>query len=247
LAAKRCCHVHDLAGPKVSFKEVAFRYPTRIEPVLSDVSFCVEERSHICVIGPNGGGKTTLLKLMLGLLSPDQGTIELFGIPPHRACRHVGYVPQHSVIRPGFPITVREVVLTGCVEQHRFGWHKKGCGESADQIMEELEIAGLAGRPFSRLSGGERQRVLIARALISGPLLLLLDEPTANIDPKVQQQVRETLNRLSSRMTVITVSHDLDYISGELDGVFFVNRSVRLLQPGEVTSDAVWELFTQRK
>lgn len=246
MAAKRCCHVHDLAGPVVRFEDVRFRYPTAAEPVLTDVSFSVDTRSHICVIGPNGGGKTTLLKLMLGLLQPDAGTAQLFGIPPHRACRHVGYVPQYSVIKPGFPITVNEVVLTGCVERHRFGWHQRSCGESADQIMAELEIQDLADRPFSRLSGGERQRVLIARALVGGPSLLLLDEPTANIDPKVQQQVRDALVQLSRRMTVITVSHDLDYISDVLDGVFFVNRSVRVLQPDEVTSDAVWELFTQR-
>lgn len=247
MVAKRCCHVHDLAGSVVRFTDVTYSYPARAEPVLANVSFSVDERSHICVIGPNGGGKTTFLKLMLGLLSADSGCVELFGRPPHRACRHVGYVPQHSVIKPGFPITVREVVLTGCVEQHRFGWHKRGCGESADEIMNELEILDLANRPFSRLSGGERQRVLIARALVSGPLLLLLDEPTANIDPKVQQQVRDTLAHLSERMSVITVSHDLDYISSELDGVFFVNRGVRVLKPDEITSDAVWELFTQRK
>ncbi|MBN2451562.1 MAG: ATP-binding cassette domain-containing protein [Lentisphaeria bacterium] len=237
--------MHNLAGPAVTFQNVSFSFPGS-GPVLSDISFRIGPHAHVCLIGPNGGGKTTLLKLALGLLPPDEGRIDVFGRPPHRACRHVGYVPQHSVLKRGFPITVREVVLTGCVERHRFGWHRPSCGTDADAVMRELDLMPLSHHPFDRLSGGQRQRVLIARALVGNPSLLLLDEPTANIDPALGTQVRDILGRLSRRMTVMTVSHDLDYIDASLTSVLFVNRSVREMKPAEVTSDAVWSLYGRR-
>lgn len=235
-----------MAGPPIVFDAVQFRYQAS-RPVLEDVSFSLPERGHVCVIGPNGGGKTTLLKLALGLLQPDEGHIKVFGITPHRACKHVGYVPQHTNIRRGFPITVREVVLTGCVEQHLFGWHRPACGHAADEVMKELGIQDLASCSFDRLSGGQRQRVLIARALVGHPSLLLLDEPTASVDPGVEKRVRAVLAKLNERMGVVTVSHDLNYISDDLDAVLFVNRTVRLMEPRELTSDTVWELFGHRK
>ncbi len=241
-----CGHRHDLTGPVVTFQGVSFRYPGT-EPVLQDVSFAIAPQSHTCVIGPNGGGKTTLLRVMLGLLVPERGSVQVLGAPPHRACRHVGYVPQHTVIRRGFPITVREVVLTGCVDRHWLGWHAATCGSDADAVMAELRIADLRRRPFDQLSGGQRQRVLIARALVGNPSLLLLDEPTANIDPAIGRHVRDLLGELSRRLAVVTVSHDLDYLSARLDRVFFVDHTVREVAPAEVTSEAVWRLFRHRE
>jgi zinc transport system ATP-binding protein len=235
-----------MPGPAVVFEGVTFCYPGT-GPIVEDASLTVETRQHVCVIGPNGGGKTTLLRLALGLLSPERGRIEAFGIPPHRACKHVGYVPQHTNLRRGFPITVREVVLTGCVDQHRLGWHKASCGSDADRVMQELEIEDLAAQSFDRLSGGQRQRVLIARALVGNPSLLLLDEPTANVDPSVEKHVRELIGQLCERMAVVTVSHDLDYIHDGLDQVLFVNRTVRSMSPADVTSDLVWELYSHRR
>mgnify|MGYP001496584020 CR=1 FL=1 len=241
-----CGHRHDLSGPVATFQNVTFRYPGA-EPVLQGVTFAIPPQSHTCVIGPNGGGKTTLLRVMLGLLTPETGEVRVMGTPPHRACRHVGYVPQHTVLRRGFPITVREVVLTGCVDRHWLGWHGATCGPDADAVMAELQIDDLRRRPFDQLSGGQRQRVLIARALVGNPSLLLLDEPTANIDPAVGRRVRDLLGRLSRRLAVVTVSHDLDYLSARLDRVFFVDHTVREVAPAEVTSEAIWRLFRHRE
>lgn len=245
MAAVACGHRHHFDGPVVTFDSVSFAYAGG-KPALEQVSFAIAPHDHICMVGPNGGGKTTLLRLALGLLTPDHGRVEVVGAPPHRACRHVGYVPQHVAVRRGFPITVREVVLTGCVERHRFGWHQPSCAHDADAIMAELDIADLGGRPFDRLSGGQRQRVLIARALVGNPAVLLLDEPTANIDPAVGAQVRRILCRLSARMAVVTVSHDLDYLSEDLTRVFFVNRTVRQMRPADVTAESVWQMYSHR-
>ncbi len=241
-----CGHRHDLSGPVVSFAGVSFRYPSS-GPVLRDVSLTIPPQSHTCIIGPNGGGKTTLLRLMLGQLTPEAGEIRVMGCPPHRACRHVGYVPQHTVLRRGFPITVGEVVLTGCIDRHWLGWHRPSCGADAAAVMAELQITDLRRRPFDQLSGGQRQRVLIARALVGNPSVLLLDEPTANIDPAVGRLVRDLLANLSRRLAVVTVSHDLDYLSTRLDRVFFVDHRLREVAPEAVTSEAIWRLFRHRE
>ena len=236
-----CIHGHVLGGPPVRVDGVGFRYPGG-KPILSDVTFELAPQSHTCVIGPNGGGKTTLLRLLLGLLTPSEGTMEVLGAPPHRACSHVGYVPQHTDVRRGFPITVREVVLTGCIGEDPFHRHRT-CVRRAEEIMEELEIADLRNRSFDKLSGGQRQRVLIARALVGDPSLLLLDEPTANVDPGVAHLVRKLLDGLADRIGILTVSHDLEYIDSSLDQVLFVNGTVRSLGPSEVSAELVWGLF----
>ena len=244
MAEEACQHQHVLTEPPLVFEDVTFSYPGGA-PVLTNVSMALTDQTHVCIIGPNGGGKTTLLRLALGLLRPLSGRVQVFGRPPHRACSHVGYVPQHKDLKRGFPITVREVVLTGCVEQHRLGWHHRDCGLSAEEVMVDMGIADLRNSSFDRLSGGQRQRVLIARALVGQPSLLLLDEPTANVDPGFEKELRGILSRLSERLTVVTVSHDLNYICSELDVVLFVNRSVRTMAPEEVTSDQVWRLFSR--
>jgi zinc transport system ATP-binding protein len=241
LVQETCIHGHVLSGPPVCVTGVGFRYPGG-KTVLADVSFELGPRSHTCMIGPNGGGKTTLLRLLLGLLTPTEGTMEVLGAPPHRACSHVGYVPQHTDVRRGFPITVREVVLTGCIGDDPFRRHRV-CVHRAEEIMEELAIVDLRNRSFDKLSGGQRQRVLIARALVGDPSLLLLDEPTANVDPGVAHLVRKLLDGLADRIGILTVSHDLEYIDSSLDQVLFVNGTVKALAPSEVTAELVWGLF----
>jgi len=241
LPNETCIHGHVLHGPAVRVEGLDFRYPGG-KLVLSGVSFELPMKSHTCVIGPNGGGKTTLLRLVLGLMSPTEGTVEVLGAAPHRACSHVGYVPQHTEVRRGFPITVREVVLTGCLGEDPFRRHRE-CVVRAESIMEELGIADLRNRSFDKLSGGQRQRTLIARSLVGHPSLLLLDEPTANVDPGVAHRVRELLTKLSDRMTILTVSHDLEYIDATLDQILFVNGAVRSLKPSELSAEMVWSLF----
>lgn len=241
MVEETCIHGHVLSGPAVRVRGLGFRYPEG-KLVLSGASFELPVRTHACAIGPNGGGKTTLLRLLLGLLSPTEGTIEVLGAPPHRACHHVGYVPQHTEVRRGFPITVREVVLTGCLGEDPFRPHRE-CVERSEQILADLGIADLRNRSFDKLSGGQRQRTLIARALVGDPSLLLLDEPTANVDPGVARRVHDLLVKLNERITILTVSHDVKYIDDALDQVLFVDGTVRCLKPRELDAEMVWRLF----
>ncbi|MDF2378084.1 MAG: ABC transporter ATP-binding protein [Verrucomicrobiales bacterium] len=194
--------------------------------VLEDVSFSIPEGESLCMIGPNGGGKSTLLKLMLGLLEPNRGSLSLFGKPADEACKQVGYVPQAVRFDPLFPITAIDIVLMGRLDRHRFGFYSKQCREVSLQALTEVGLEEFANRPFSDLSGGQRQRVLIARALACEPELLLLDEPTANIDLSVEEQFIETLASLKEKMTILMVTHDLDLISEIGDSVLCVNHRV---------------------
>lgn len=196
-------------------------------PVLEDVTFSVEKGESLCVIGPNGGGKSTLLKLLLGLILPEKGRITILGRSPADARDRVGYVPQSIQFDQKFPVSALDVVLMGRLDRiglwGRFG---KGCREAARDALERVGLENHARSPFSQLSGGERQRVLIARALACDPEILLLDEPTANIDLSVEARFLETLDELQKSMTVLLVTHDLDVISRLGDSALCVNRRV---------------------
>ncbi|MDT8391207.1 MAG: ATP-binding cassette domain-containing protein [Lentisphaeria bacterium] len=241
---KNCRDVnhHLKGGVALSLKHVAFRYPNGTL-ALKEVNLTVHHNRNVAVLGPNGGGKSTLLKLILGILKPCAGTIEVMGSPPHVACNYLGYVPQHATIRPDFPITVREIVLHGCAGNHWLGWHASGCRHCVDSVLEEMGIAALANRRFCQLSGGERQRVLIARALSGHPAILLLDEPLANVDPASRAKFQETLRGLGRRMTVLSVSHDLAFLADGVDRVVFINGGSREFDPKEVQAANVQELY----
>ncbi len=208
----------------VQFNNVSHRYGKPL--VLDHVSFSVEKGESLCLIGPNGGGKSTLLKLILGLLSPSEGKIEVLGEPPHTACEKIGYVPQAIHFDPLFPVSAMDIVLMGRLHRLGFGGYSKSCKEAAQQALADVDLEDAANCPFAELSGGQRQRVLIARALASHPELLLLDEPTANIDLSVEAAFLETLKSLRDKMTVLLVTHDLDVISEVGDSVLCVNRRV---------------------
>lgn len=210
----------------IKFENVDFAYDSQL--VLSDVNFSIGEKEHISVIGPNGGGKSTMLKLMLGLLKPSAGKISMVGKSPETARQLIGYMPQYSQFDSLFPVSVLDVVLMGVVEFSSIGRYKKKYKEMAMKALEELDLADLAERQFSDLSGGQRQRVLIARAIVGEPKLLLLDEPTNNIDPAMEKQLYSTINKLVQRMTVVTVSHDLGFVADSVDRVLCVNRSVHI-------------------
>lgn len=194
--------------------------------VLEEVSFGVSAGESLCLIGPNGGGKSTLLRLMLGLLEPDEGEVSLFGKPVGQARKRIGYVPQAMRFDPLFPITALDVVMMGHLDRHRFGPYPRECRSASLQALAVVGLEHFAKRPFSELSGGERQRVLIARALACDPALLLLDEPTANIDLSVEKQFIETLTHLKKKMTILMVTHDLDLVSEIGDSVLCVNHRV---------------------
>ena len=244
----------------VEIDQVSFAYD--LEPVLLNASLKVEPGGFVGLFGPNGGGKTTLVKLILGLLKPQSGDVRIFGDNPARVRYKVGYVPQFSTASFNIPITVLDAVLTGQVNQRAlplgFGRHWKKQGECAERAREALRMVGLADcaeRQVSDLSGGQRQRVLIARALASRPEILLLDEPTASIDPQGKFCFYEFLASLSSvggespwcadaatgqAMTIIMVSHDLSITTGPLTGIATVNREI-MSAPGNVPTQAMLE------
>ena len=225
----------------ISFDNVSFAYDRL--PVLCDASLNIKRNSSVCLIGPNGGGKTTALKLILGLLQVDKGSVKVFDKDPRTVCQRLGYVPQYTTFDPEFPATVHDIVMMGCVHEHRFPWHRKKCKCRALDVLEDMGIGELENRPFSDLSGGQRQRVLIARALISNPEILLLDEPTASVDPSIQKHFRQTLKVLAEHMTVVTVSHDLDFVNSDMDQIICVNRKIHSYKGSEISDDMIWDLY----
>ena len=228
--------------PIIELENVNFGYVPG-ELTLEDVDLTVAPGESGCIVGPNGGGKSTLLKLLLGLLQPTSGTVRLFGVSPEAGRRRVGYMPQYHLLDRVFPITVFEVVLTGRMRSWFPFWYTGADRRAARRALEEIGMAQLADRSFSSLSGGQRQRVLIARALACEPELLLLDEPTANIDPGAEERFYGLLDELRKRMTVLTVSHDLGFVNREVDSVICVNRRVvkhRAADFSAETADAVY-------
>jgi zinc transport system ATP-binding protein len=192
---------------------------------VEDVTLRVEAGEFLGVVGPNGGGKSTLLKVMLGLLQPFSGEVRLLGGMPARERVRVGYVPQFASFSRDFPVSVREVVLMGRLGVSR-SWfrHSREDRAIADRCLRETEISDLASRPIGEISGGQFQRVLIARALASTPQLLILDEPTANIDPRVERDLFELLRDINRDLTVIVVSHDIGFVSDYVSRVACLNR-----------------------
>lgn len=205
-------------------RDLCFRYGKPL--VLEDVNFSIAPGESLCVIGPNGGGKSTLLKLLLGLLEPTRGSLKIFGETAERARPRIGYVPQAMRFDPLFPISALEIVLMGRLDRLTVGRYPRECVEAALGALAEVGLADLASRPFSDLSGGQRQRVMIARALACDPDLLLLDEPTANIDLSVERQLMKSLEALRETLTVLLVTHDLDLVSSVGDSVLCVNHRV---------------------
>lgn len=224
--------------PVIQVKDLTFSYRKGDAPTLENVNFTVKCGESGCIVGPNGGGKSTLLKLMLGLLVPDSGSVSIFGVSPAAASRRIGYMPQYHQLDASFPATVLEVALMGRARRGLFGRYSSDDCDKAVSALKEMGCSGLEKRSFSTLSGGQRQRVLIARALASEPELLLLDEPTANIDPGAEEQFYSTLEELKSRMTVLTVSHDLGFVSRGTDHIICVNRNVSVHTSEDFTSEA---------
>jgi zinc transport system ATP-binding protein len=226
----------------VEFRDVCFAYDGA--PVLENVNFTIQERTFISIVGPNAGGKTTLLKLMLGLLKPSQGTIEIFGQLPEKARPRIGYMPQYVQFDPSFPVSVLDVVLMGRLGNGaRLGPYGKADRAIAMEALHKLEMDKARNRPFMALSGGQRQRVLIARALTAEPELLLLDEPTANVDMAVETELFELLNTMSESITVVVVSHDLGFVSQYVQSVVCVNRRVMIHPTTAVTGEVISALY----
>ncbi|MGE4565213.1 MAG: metal ABC transporter ATP-binding protein [Victivallaceae bacterium] len=231
-----------MTEPIIEIRDLDFAYDAD-SPTLVNVNLTINRGESAGIIGPNGGGKSTLLKLLLGLLVPRRGTIRILGKSPLEARQHLGYMPQYHQLDAAFPISVREVVLQGTIRKGFWGRYSAENQRVAASALQEMGIADLADRGFADLSGGQRQRTLIARALACEPELLLLDEPTANIDPGAEEQFYATLDRLRSKLTILTVSHDLGFVNREIDSVICVNRRVTVHRAGtfdQAAADAVY-------
>ncbi len=207
-------------------------------PVLRDVNIRIEHGDFVAIIGPNGGGKTTLVKLMLGLLKPDTGRVRLLGAEPGKTRCRVGYMPQYSTGEKGFPITVMDVTLLG-----RLGVTGIGCRfstrdrEAATQALRLVGMEELRDKRMGDLSGGQIQRTLLARALVSGPEVLFLDEPMASIDIGGQTMLFDLLGRLNEKMTILFVTHDVGLLSRYVKSVICVNETVFFHHEPRLTQD----------
>lgn len=225
----------------IEFKHVDFAYEQR--RVLADVSFAVEPCETVCLVGPNGGGKSTALRLMLGLLEPQAGEIRLLGQAPRQAQSRVGYMPQHLSFDPLFPVSVEEVVLAGRLRGHRMGFFSREDRRIARDCLAEMELEEVRGEPIAALSGGQRQRVLIARALAVQPDVLLLDEPTAMVDAHLETRLLAKIRSLHRRMTLVLVSHDAAFVAALVERVFCVNRTVTEHSADALTAETMQELY----
>ncbi|MDL2266933.1 ABC transporter ATP-binding protein [Desulfovibrio sp. OttesenSCG-928-G15] len=245
--------------PAVLLQDVSFAYEN-CEPVLKDISLSVAQGDFLALLGPNGGGKTTLLRILLGILAPSTGTARIFGQSPASASGHIGYVPQFSTMAKDFPCTVLDMVLMGAA---RPGWRgafwptDKKAKDKATAYLALLGMEKVLHRSVCDLSGGQRQRALVARALMSFPAvfpcepqtsvplpyLLLLDEPTASVDPEGTFCFYEFLGKLKGCVSIIVVSHDLFIASPFFSRVAFVNKTLSTLDDTEISPENLTHLF----
>lgn len=228
--------------PVIEIEDLSFAYDVFL--VLEKVNLTIVDREFICIIGPNGGGKTTLLKLILGLLQPSSGKIRVFQQEPEKVRHRIGYVPQHAHIDPLFPVTVLDVARMGRIRRtRRLGPFSREDTDTALRALHTMGLEAVANLPFSALSGGQRQRVLIARALAGDPELLLLDEPTSSLDLHVENQFYEILREINQRLTVIVVSHDVGFVTPFASSVVCVKRNVVIHPTSDIIGEKIAELY----
>ncbi|NCO75297.1 MAG: ABC transporter ATP-binding protein [Cyanobacteria bacterium] len=212
--------------------------------VLENINFQVNELDFIGIIGPNGAGKSTLLKTLLGLITPKSGQISIMNYPVSQGRKYIGYVPQVLEFDRAFPILVEDVVRMGRLSKsHLFKSYNRKDEEIVTHCLEQVGMIKLRNRPIGELSGGERQRVYIARALASQPSILLLDEPTANIDSKIQNNIYELLKELNEYITILLISHDLAAISTYVKTIACLNRTLHYHQDKIITSQMIQETY----
>jgi zinc transport system ATP-binding protein len=225
----------------ILMEDVTFSYNSR--PILENVNLKIKHGEFASVIGPNGSGKTTLLKLILGLIKPDRGEVCVLGHRPEKSRLKLGYMPQYTNLDMQFPVSVMDVVLMGRLGNTFGGKYSREDQKAAMKALTEVKLRGLSENKFSEISGGQRQRVLIARALCSDPEVLLLDEPTSNIDPEVEETIFEILKELNQRMTILVVSHDIGVVSQIVKSVICVNRQVFIHPTSDLNGQIIKEIY----
>lgn len=218
-------HSHTI----IELNKVCFSFTS--EEVIKDVSLEIHKGDYVGIVGPNGGGKTTLLKLMLGLLQPKNGTVKLFGtdIKDFKDWSKIGYVPQKTYVEMNFPVTVEEMVAMGRYgKRGLFHFSTKEDKEKTLQALKQVDMVDYKDRQINDLSGGQQQRVFIARALASEPEVIFLDEPTVGVDVKTQKQFYSLLRRLNKELdlTLVLVTHELDVVAHEATELGYINRTL---------------------
>ena len=206
-------------------------------PAIEDIDFSISQGDFLAIIGPNGGGKTTLLKVILGLIKPSKGSALILGKTPVESRGKIGYVPQHNLFDRDFPISVWETVLMG--RYSKAGLFRRYSPKDKEMAIDALKTVGMLknkARQLGILSGGEQQRVFIARALVSEPSLLLLDEPTASVDPAMQSEFYELMDSLKKEMAIVLVSHDIGAISVHVNKIACLNRRLHYHGSKEVST-----------
>jgi len=229
-------------SPVISIRNLSAGYEDEL--ILQNVNLDVYANDFIGIIGPNGGGKTTLLKVILGLLPPQQGEVRVLGMDLHRARQYIGYVPQFVVANRSFPISAWDTVSLGLLSDWKPFRHFTT--DEEERIKDALSVVGmfnLRDKPMSEFSGGQRQRIFIARALVSDPKILLLDEPTASIDPSVTQDIYELLSLLNQKLAIVLVSHDMLAVSSFTKTIACLNRKLIYHSSKELTTEMVDSIY----
>ena len=224
---------HDIYAKESVLKDIIkirnlnFSYDKQV--VLEDINLDYSSDEFLAIIGPNGGGKSTLLKLILGLLKPQSGEIKLFGKEPSEVSKFIGYVPQNFLSNQSFPMMVLEVVLMGLIDKKIFGFYSKDEKALALSALEKVGMGEFANARIGELSGGQRQRVYIARALCANAKVLILDEPTASIDTKGQAEIYEILKGINANgVGVVLVSHDLNIVLNYATKIAYVSKNLHI-------------------
>ena len=224
---------HDIYAKESVLKDIIkirnlnFSYDRQV--VLEDINLEYSSDEFLAIIGPNGGGKSTLLKLILGLLKPQSGEIKLFGKEPSEVSKFIGYVPQNFLSNQSFPMMVLEVVLIGLIDKKIFGFYSKDEKALALSALEKVGMREFANARIGELSGGQRQRVYIARALCANAKVLILDEPTASIDTKGQAEIYEILKGINENgVGVVLVSHDLNIVLNYATKIAYVSKNLHI-------------------
>lgn len=230
-----------MEGAAVQIRNLSYSYDD--VPVLTDVDLDIFPGDSAMIVGPNGGGKTTLIKLILGLVQPDKGKVLVYGNEPDQERIRIGYVPQYARYDPNFPISVLDVVCMGRLGSTFSGRHTRHDKKVALQALDAVNLINLAKRSFSALSGGQRQRVLIARALAAEGDILILDEPTASLDQRSEQQLFDLLTTLNQDMIILMITHEIGVSPTFFQRVICVNNHVHIHPTSELTGELLRDMY----